>query len=97
VSITPEGADRIAHLTTTMTSQVTGLAAPASTDSGSGMTVQMSGNGTIDMNIDRGFAKSMLTQGTFDTTMRMPGKLGASMPPMQMHGTLKMSATTESQ
>jgi hypothetical protein len=97
VSITPEGADRIAHLTTTVASQMTGSGLGATTGSGPGMTMQLSGDGTMDVNVDRGFTKSMQTQYTFDTTMRMPGKLGASMPPMQMHGTMKMSATTEPQ
>jgi hypothetical protein len=96
VSITPEGADRIAHLTTTMTSQVTGV--PGSTPGGAlpGMTVQISGTGTLDMNLDRGIATSVQAQATYDTVMALPGKLGASMPPMHMHGTMKMSATTES-
>ena len=95
VSITPEGADRIAHLTTTITSQMSGSRPDASTGGESGMTMQMSGDGTVDMNVDRGFTKSTQMQIAIATTMALPGKLGASMPPMQMHGTMKISATTE--
>jgi hypothetical protein len=96
VSITPEGADRIAHLTTTTTSRVAGLSAPGPAGSDAGVTMEMSGTGTLDVNLDRGFAKSVQTEGTFDTAMALPGKPGTSMPPMRMHGTMKMSATTES-
>ena len=96
VSITAEGADRIAHLTTTTTSQVTGLASTPSHGGGdSGMAMQMSGDGTIDMNIDRGIVKSMQSQTTFAMAMPLPGKAAASMPPLQMRGTMKMSSTTE--
>jgi hypothetical protein len=95
VSITAEGADRIAHLTTTVTSQMSGPHSGASTGSEPGMNMEMSGDGTIDMNVDRGFAKSTQMQIAIATTLTMPGKLGASMPPMQMHGTMKISATTE--
>jgi hypothetical protein len=95
VSITPDGADRIAHLTATVTSQMSGPHAGASTGGEPGMTLQMSGDGTVDMNVDRGFARSTEMQIAIATTLAMPGKLGASMPPVQMHGTMKIAATTE--
>jgi hypothetical protein len=93
-SVTPEGADRIAHLATAIAAQMNqplsgpGGAAPA-------MDMRMSGGGTMDVNVERGLIKSSEQHITIDATMGRPADGTAPVPAMRMHGTVTISQSTE--
>ena len=83
-SVSSAGGDRIAHLTTTSTVAFTPSAPGASP---TGMTMGMSGEGTMDVNIDRGFAIASEQAMTIDGLITP----GSAAPAMRMHGTVKTS------
>jgi len=93
VSITFDGADRIAHLKTAMTSTVNrdtraGAGAPTM-----GADMRITSEGTSDVNVDRGIALHTEQRMTIDGTMRMAAPAGVTstsmpeVPTMLMHGT----------
>jgi hypothetical protein len=92
-SVTFDGADRIAHLATRMTSSVN-QAPPAGSAPGfvTRSEQRMTGEGTSDINIDRGIALHNEQRITLDATMRFAETNGRpAMPPMRTHGTVIMS------
>ena len=61
---------------------------------GLGFGMKMTGEGTIEVNIDRGFAQASGQVVTISTQMGSRAIGGVNTPPMQMHGTVKLSQTT---
>lgn len=89
-AITFDGADRIAHLTTTKS--IT-LSRGPSAAPGSDVTFdeRISGDGTLDVNIDRGIMLHSGQQLIIDGTMHMSAR-GAPAPSMRMHGTTTVTS-----
>jgi hypothetical protein len=85
-SVTFDGADRIAHLTSHMTSTM--RQAPPSAPAGPalGFDMTMTGDGKSDVNVDRGIVLHAEQRATVEGRMHA-GATGSAMPKMQMHGT----------
>jgi hypothetical protein len=91
-SLSYDGVDRIAHLTTTMAGQMNQT--PDGGAAGLGFEMKMTGEGTMDVNVDRGFAQASEQVVTIRTQMGSRAIAGVNTPPMQVHGTVKLSQTT---
>ena len=87
-SITFDGADRIAHLAVGITANVGATVAPPAAAS---MTTETrtAGEGTIDVNVERGIVLHNELRMTTDTSMRSQGS--PMLPSMQSHGTMTLS------
>src|SRR3954447_13463162 len=68
-SVTFDGADRIAHLAVHTTSRVTHHEGTASTSPPMALDMTMAGEGTIDVNVDRGLLLHVESRSTLDTSM----------------------------
>jgi hypothetical protein len=91
VSIAPDGADRIAHVTTKLSSSASFQ--PAAT--GPGAPFAMAGTGTMDVNVDRGIVTRL--EQHMDMTSALPMPTAATQPSMpRMHAVVTMTMTTES-
>jgi hypothetical protein len=90
--VTAEGSGRIAHLATAITGQ---MKQPLPGPVGAAMVMQMTGGGTLDVNVDRGFVKSSEQRMTLNATMDPPADGTAPVPPLRMHGTITISQSTE--
>lgn len=91
-SVTSEGADHIAHLTTAMTGQMNPSASPSS-GATAAIAMQMTGTGTMDVNVERGVVKRGEQRMTIDATI---GSADRTTPAgMRLRGTMKMSQTLE--
>jgi hypothetical protein len=92
-SITFDGADRIAHLATRMNGAITNASAPAG---GKGPSIQsdtkLTGEGTLDINVDRGIVLRNEQRMTTDSTMHAEGP--KAMPSVRTHGTATMLMET---
>lgn len=88
-SITFDGADRIAHLAVAITvkagTTVSPAAASMTTDT------RTTGNGVVDVNIDRGIVLHQEVRMTMETSMHSDGA-SSRIPSMQGHGTTTMSS-----
>jgi hypothetical protein len=84
-SITFDGADRIAHLTLRVSNTMTPGASAGATPMAIAMT--MTGDGKMDVNVDRGIILHAEQHATMETSMQ-PRAGGAAMPNMRMHGKL---------
>ncbi len=91
-SVTLEGADHIAHLTTALTSQMNPPDTPAS-DAAAAIAMRMTGTGTMDVNVERGVVKSGEQRMTIDATIQGSDPTTPT-PGMRMHGTVKVSQAT---
>jgi hypothetical protein len=89
--ITLDGADRIAHLTTTKS--IT-LSRGSSAAPGSDVTFEqrITGDGTLDVNIDRGIVLHSGQHLTIDGTMHMAARTGDAAPSTRMHGTTTITS-----
>jgi hypothetical protein len=94
-SVTFDGADRIAHLTTHMTNAIAREPdpAPAGSPSGlnisrSGMDMTTTGDGKSDVNIDRGIVLHSEQRLTIEGSMRAGA--GPAPPAMAIHGTINI-------
>jgi hypothetical protein len=85
-SVTFEGADRIAHLTSHTTSTMSQEPSSAPTGPPVAFDMTMTGDGKSDVNVDRGIVLHAEQQGTFDASMRGPST-NQKMPRVRMHGT----------
>ena len=87
-AITFDGADRIAHLALAMTAKVGSAMAPTAAAI---MTTETrsTGEGTVDVNVDRGIVLHNEMRMTTDTSMRSQGS--PMIPSMQSHGTTTLS------
>jgi hypothetical protein len=85
-SVTFDGADRIAHLTSHMTSTMS--QAPPSVPAGPAVAfdMTMTGDGKSDVNVDRGIVLHAEQRATIEGTMHA-GTTVPAMPGMHMHGT----------
>jgi hypothetical protein len=84
-AVTFDGADRIAHLTTHMTTAMgPGPDTPPPGSPGMNMTMTMTSDGTSDVNVDRG----IVVHG--DQQMTMAGSMRAGPGPMTIHGTISI-------
>ncbi len=93
VSITPSGADRIAHVTTKMSSS----ASPQPGAAGPGAPFAMAGTGTMDVNVDRGIVTRLEQHMDMTSALPMPAPAGATqLTTPRMHGVVTMTMTTES-
>ena len=92
-SVTAEGVARIAHLTTAITGRMK-QPVPGSTGTTAAIEMQLSGTGTMDVNVERGFVKAGEQQMTIDATIGGVADGGTPVPGMRMRGTVKMSQTT---
>ena len=90
-AITFDGADRIAHLTTTksITFSRGSTAAP-----GADVTFdqRIMSDGTLDVNIDRGIVLHSEQHLTIDGTMHMAARTGDAAPSTRMHGTATITS-----
>jgi hypothetical protein len=84
-SVTFDGADRIAHLTSHVTSTMSQPSAVA-TGPSVAFDLTMTGDGKSDVNVDRGIVLHAEQQATVDGSMRGPSG-DQPMPKMRMHGT----------
>lgn len=91
-SLSYDGVERIAHLTTATAGQMN--QAPDGGAAALGFEMKMTGEGTMDVNIDRGFAEATEQVVTIGAQMGSRAIGGVNTPPMQMHGTVKLSQTT---
>jgi hypothetical protein len=84
-AITFDGADRIAHLATTKSIM---LSRGPSAASGSDVTFdqRITGDGTLDVNIDRGIVLHSGQRLTIDGTMHLATRNGDAAPSTRMHG-----------
>ena len=84
-SVTFDGADRIAHLTLRVSNTMT----PGTSAGGTPMAIAMTmtGDGKMDVNVDRGIILHAEQHATMETSMQPPAG-GAAMPKMRMHGKL---------
>jgi hypothetical protein len=87
-SLEAAGANRIAHLTTAITSAVSGGNADAS-----GFTLQQNGTGTMDVNVDRGFVMTVTQHSTADISVPL-GAAGPSTPVVHSRAVMTMTSTT---
>jgi hypothetical protein len=93
-SLSYDGVDRIAHLTTTLSGQMNQApGTPGDEAAGPGFGMKMSGEGTMEVNLDRGFAQVSEQVITLDALMPSRAMAGVTTPPMRMHGTVKLSST----
>jgi hypothetical protein len=85
-SVTFDGADRIAHLSSHTTSTMS--QEPSSVPAGPALAfdMTMTGDGKSDVNVDRGIVLHAEQRSTIEGTMH-PGVAGPAMPKMHMHGT----------
>jgi hypothetical protein len=94
-SITFDGADRIAHLATRINGTVANATEPAG---GKGPSIRsdatLSGEGTVDINVDRGLMLRNEQRMTTDTTMHAEGSGAPAMPSMRTHGTARTLTET---
>jgi len=90
-AITFDGADRIAHLTTTKSINFSRGSAAAP---GSDVTFdqRIKSDGTIDVNIDRGIVLHSGQLLIIDGTMHLAARGGAPAPSMRMHGTTTITS-----
>jgi hypothetical protein len=87
--------DRIAHLTTAISGQMNqALGAPDAGAAVFGMDMKMTGEGTMEVNIDRGLTQVGEQVFTLDAQMPSHAVGGVSTPPMQVHGIVKLLQTT---
>ncbi|HEX3646719.1 MAG TPA: hypothetical protein VHT95_13985 [Vicinamibacterales bacterium] len=84
ISVTFDGADRIAHLASHTTSRIT--QAPAAPGSPFGFDMTMMGDGKSDVNVDRGIVLHAEQRSTIEGTLHA-GSAGMAMPNMRTHGT----------
>lgn len=91
-SLTSEGSGRIAHLATAITGQ---MKQPLPGSVAAAMVMQMTGSGTMDVNVDRGFVKSSEQRITLNAAIDRPADGAVPVPPLRMHGTITISQSTE--
>jgi len=91
-SVEVGSAGRVAHLTTTFMGRVVGqdIQTPAGTLS---MEMAMTGDGTLDVNNDRGIVSLRKQRQAIDIQIQ-PGA-GAPIPPMKMSGTITLTVSAE--
>jgi hypothetical protein len=82
-AVTFDGADRIAHLTLRVSNRMTPAASAGATPMAFAMTV--TGDGKMDVNVDRGIILHSEQRATMETSMQPPA-VGSAMPEMRMHG-----------
>lgn len=92
-SVTTEPAGRVAHLGIAITGGMEQAAAPAG--SPMSITVTVSGNGTMDVNLDAGYVLRQDTNSTFDAEVHPPSAAGSSPPAVKLHGTMKMTSQAD--
>jgi hypothetical protein len=89
-SISGDAGARIAHLTTAL---VGDMQPPAATGAPTANGFHLTGEGTLDVDLERGIIK------VGEQRMTMDGELGAGraagVPPMRMHGTMRLSQTSQ--
>jgi hypothetical protein len=85
-SVTFDGADRIAHLTSHVTSTMNQGASSAPAGPPVAFDMTMTGDGKSDVNVDRGIVLHAEQQATVDASMRGPST-DQKMPKVRMHGT----------
>lgn len=85
-SVTFDGADRIAHLTSHTTSTTTSGSPAAPAGSPFAFDMTMTSDGKSDVNVDRGIVLHAEQRSTIEGTMRA-GTASQAMPNMRMHGT----------
>lgn len=91
-SVTFDGADRIAHLKTVMTSVVQQGSPVAGAGPRMAFEMRATSEGVSDVNIDRGIVLHSAQQMTLDASMRVDLNNVAPMPAMLTHGTSTISA-----
>jgi len=94
VSVEGAAAGRVAHLTTTLTGRVVGqdIQTPAGTMS---MAMTMTGDGTLDVNADRGIVTLQKQRQMIDIQIQPGAAAGAAVPPMKMSGTITLTVSAE--
>jgi hypothetical protein len=85
-SVTFDGADRIAHLTSHTTSTMSQAPSPVPAGPAVAFDMTMTSNGKSDVNVDRGIVLHAEQRSTIEGTMHA-GAAGQAMPNMQVHGT----------
>ena len=94
VSVEGGNAGRIAHLTTTMTGRVVAqqIQTPAGTMS---MAMTMTGDGTLDVNGDRGIVTLRKQRQAIDIEIEPGAAAGTALPAMKMSGTITVTVSAE--
>ena len=90
-SVTFDGADRIAHLAMASNGAINNSAAGAGAIPAVTSDMRTVSEGTMDVNVDRGIVLHSETRTTLDGSTRVEGG-PIAVPPMRMHGTIKLSA-----
>jgi hypothetical protein len=89
-SITFDGADRIAHLTTKKTLTMN-VGSPGNNASEFRLEQRITGDGTMDVNIDRGLTIHSAERLKIDGTSRVAAPGGSTERSMRMHGTITVN------
>jgi hypothetical protein len=89
-SITFDGADRIAHLTTKKTLAMS-TGSPGNGASEFKLEQRITGDGTMDVNIDRGLTIHTAERINIDGTSRIAARSGSTERSMRMHGTMTLN------
>jgi hypothetical protein len=94
VSLEAVSTRRIAHLTTTFTGRVVtqDIQTPASTMS---MSMTMAGDGTLDVDVERGIVTLRKQRQTIDIHIQTGAAAAAPLPPMHMTGLITSTVTAE--
>jgi hypothetical protein len=94
VSVEAGSAGRVAHLTTTFTGHVVGQDIPTPAGMLS-MEMAMTGDGTLDVNTDRGIVSLRKQRQAIDIQIQPGAGAAVPIPPMKMSGTITLTVSAE--